>query len=433
MNGKAPVVLALTPIAEQALAALLFGPQASLIPLASVAEADELESEIASRAGVQAVLVSPALSGLSGGHCARVRAQSVRLIGVAVDEREQQALRELGVDAICSAADPATLLAEINGDQIAVAPSTFSSVQRHTTRSRSGHGNVVAVVGGKGAPGASECAASLATLAGERWRTFLVELDLLGGSLDIRLGADPQQGSLLGLARALEAGAPAVAELLERWLTVRPGWSPVLLGRPADGGGFPDLTRPGVVRRCLAALAETVPLTVVDVGFLLGERDEVSLLAQAHREALVSADAVLLVLGARDQQLRSGLAQLAQLLHELQLPPQRLRVVLNGVGAPGANSLQAVEETLLERLATYELTLDARLPWDGRALAQATRQGLPLATARRRSLYGHAVTALLDELFLPQLPTPKSRKRKLALSQQDGARGLEEVALPWQS
>jgi Flp pilus assembly CpaE family ATPase len=355
----------------------------------------------------------------------------VRLIGVAVDERERQALREFGVDAIVDAADADRLLAEIYGlESNARRPMPVDDQAR--PKARSGSGSIVAVVGGKGAPGASECAASLAAVAAQRWRSFLVELDLLGGSFDIRLGADPQQGSLLGLARALAAGAPAVAELLERWLTVRPGWPPVLLGRPADGQGPAELSQPGVIATCLDALAETAPLTVVDVGFLLGEHDEVPLLARAHREALVRADAVLLVLGGRDQQLRAGLSQLDLLLRELGLAPERLRVVLNGVGAPGANSLAAVEETLVERLSRYELTLDARLPWDGKALAQATRQGLPLATARQRSPYGRAVAALLDELFLPQLPTPKSRKRKLARPQTSTA-GLEEVALPWQS
>jgi Flp pilus assembly CpaE family ATPase len=368
---------------------------------------------------------------LTGGHCARLRAQGVRLIGVAVDERERQALRELGLDAITDAADPDSLLAEINGHE--PRPTSATSFKSQTqAKARRGGGSIVAVVGSKGAPGASECAASLAALAARQWRSFLVELDLLGGSFDIRLGADPQQGSILGLARALEAGAPAVAELLERWLTVRPGWPPVLLGRPADGQALAELSRPGVVATCLGALAETAPLTVVDVGFLLGELDEVPLLAQAHREALVSADAVLLVLGARDQQLRAGLSQLDLLLLELELVPERLRVVLNGVGAPGANSLHAVEQTLVERLATHELTLDARLPWDGKALAQGTRQGLPLATARERSAYGRAVAGLLDELFLPQAPTPKGRKRKLTRPQASTV-ALEEVALPWRS
>jgi hypothetical protein len=431
VSGRPSVVLALTPIAEQAIGALLFGPEAQLVPLASVAEADELETAIGVDVGVQAVLVSPALSGLSGGHCARLRAQGVRLIGVAVDARERQALREFGMDAIADAADTDGLLSAIGGDEPPPRSNTLPRVEARPRKSR-GAGNVVAVVGGKGAPGASECAASLAALAGQRWRSFLVELDLLGGGLDVRLGADPQQGSLLGLARVLEAGAPAVAELLERWLTVHPGWPPVLLAPPADGAGHGELTRPGVVATCLGALAETAPLTVADVGFLLGECDEVPLLAQAHREALVTADAVVLVLGARDQQLRAGLSQLELLLHELELAPERLRVVLNGVGAPGANSVRALEPMLIERLGAHDLTLDARLPWDGRALAQATGHGLSLAAARPRGAYGRALAGLLDELFLPVVPTPKGRKRKLARPEANMS-GLEEVALPWQS
>ena len=62
-------------------------------------------------------------------------------------------------------------------------------------------------MGAKGAPGASECAASLAALAAQRWPTVLVEVDALGGGLDVRLGADATQGSLLGLISAATAAA----------------------------------------------------------------------------------------------------------------------------------------------------------------------------------------------------------------------------------
>ena len=82
-----------------------------------------------------------------------------------------------------------------------------------------GAGSVLAVIGNK-APGASECAASLAALAGERWTCVLVDLDALGGGFDLRLGVDPRQGSLLGLARAVASGDGALGELLERWLAV---------------------------------------------------------------------------------------------------------------------------------------------------------------------------------------------------------------------
>src|SRR6185312_9125503 len=71
---------------------------------------------------------------------------------------------------------------------------------------RAGRGSVVAVLGVRGAPGASELAASLAVLSAQRWGTVLVEADALGGSLAARLGVDPGDGSITGLIRATQAG-----------------------------------------------------------------------------------------------------------------------------------------------------------------------------------------------------------------------------------
>jgi MinD-like ATPase involved in chromosome partitioning or flagellar assembly len=299
-------------------------------------------------------------------------------------------------------------------------------------------GSVLAVVGSKGAPGASECAASLAALAHERWRCVLVELDALGGGLDLRLGADPRQGSLLGLVRAVAAGDGALGELLERWLTVRDGWPPVLLGPPERERSLAELGEPGSAASALRALASVSPLAIADVGFLLAEGEESGPACRLHREAVVSADAVLLVLGARDEQLRAGLAQLDALL-ALGIPSERLRVIVNGAGGPGAATRNALEQVLPRQLAERRFALDAWLPWDGRALARARRTGLPLATARRRGRYARALARLLDELFLPVAPAPRERKLRLvpprpgAQADREQAQPEEEVALPWRS
>ena len=297
---------------------------------------------------------------------------------------------------------------------------------------------MLTVIGSKGAPGASECAASLAALAHGRWRCVLVELDALGGGLDLRLGADPRQGSLLGLVRAVGAGDGALGELLERWLTVRDGWPPVLLGPPELERSLAELGEPGSAASALRALASDSPLAIADVGFLLAEGEESGPACRLHREAVVSADAVLLVLGARDEQLRAGLAQLDALL-ALGIPSERLRVIVNGAGGPGAATRSALEQVLPGQLAERRFALDAWLPWDGRALARARRTGLPLATARRRGRYARALARLLDELFLPVAPAPRERKLRLvpprpgAQADREQAQPEEEVALPWRS
>jgi Flp pilus assembly CpaE family ATPase len=151
-----------------------------------------------------------------------------------------------------------------------------------------------------------------------------------------------------------------------------------------------------------------------------------------HREALVAADAVLLVLGARDEQLRAGLVQLDALL-ELGIAPERLRVAINGVGGPGATARGALERVLPAQLAERRFALDAWLPWDGRALTRAHRTGLPLASARRRGSYARALARLLEELFLPVVPAPRARKLRLVPPRPYPEEREEEVALPWRS
>jgi hypothetical protein len=291
-------------------------------------------------------------------------------------------------------------------------------------------GGVLAVIGSKGAPGASECAASLAVLAAERWPCVLVELDALGGGLDLRLGIDPQQGSVLGLARAVGAGDGALGELLERWLTMREGWPPALVGPPDPALALDELARPGVAAAAVRALASLYPLVVADVGFLLVEGEEAGPACRVHREAVVAVDAVLLVLGAREEQLRAGLDQLDSLL-ALGIPPERVRVAVNGVGGPGATARIQLEQVLVGQLAERRFALDAYLPWDGRALARAQRTGLPLARARRRGAYARALARLLGELFLPVAPAPRGRKLRLTppLPHRD-AHEPERVSVP---
>src|SRR5207247_1584372 len=89
------VVLALTPVAERAIEPLLFGAQAVVEPLASVGEADELDHELGPT--TEAVLLSPDLSGLTSAHCVRARARGARLVGIALDEGDRQALSALAV------------------------------------------------------------------------------------------------------------------------------------------------------------------------------------------------------------------------------------------------------------------------------------------------------------------------------------------------
>ena len=412
---RASVVLGLTPAAERSVEHVLFGRDAVLDPQAGAADADDLERAV-SETDVAAVLLSCDLAGLDSGHCARIRARGVCVVGLAKDSWERQRLLALGVDDVLGPEDPeeAFLTAlggprqnEIDtsshGTHEEVATARFDDMER---------GSVLAVIGSKGAPGASECAASLAALAAQRWPPVLIELDALGGGLDLRLGADPRQGSMLGLARAVRGGDGALGELLERWLAVRDGWPPVLVGASDPVQALSELACPGAVAGALHSLVAEYPLVVADVGFLLSEGEDAGPACRFHREAVVAADAVLLVLGAREEQLRAGLDQLDTLLG-LRIPRERLRVVVNGVGGPGAVNANALEGVVHRQLAERRFALDAWLPWDGRALARAQRTGLPLSRARPRGAYARALGRLLEELFLPVAPAPRDRKLRL--------------------
>lgn len=442
-TGRATVVLALTPLSERQLEPLLFetSEQEPLVLLASVLLAAELQ-RIVERHKPDAVLLSPGLSGVSRAHCEQLRALGVSVIGIALDEREQSELAALGVEQTldCTVTRAELLHAIRSKTQSAPAampatptPSPIGE-QRESDGSR---GSVLAVIGSKGAPGASECAASLAGLAQGRWRVLLAELDAVGATLAVRLGKDAGGGSMLGLLRATtQADQGAVGELLQRWQVQHAGWPTVLLGAP-DTQALCELAQPGTVGSALGTLAGIFPLVVCDVGFALA--DSLLPAARVHREALLSADAVLIVLGASETQLHHGLSQLTAIIG-LGVPPARLRVAL--AGAAAQTDKAAVARTVAQRLAEHELALDALLPWDARAASRARRTGVPLALARRRGPYARAIKRLLDELFLPAgsgAAKTRARKRRLPVphhhqpAEPRQADAQEEVALPWRT
>jgi Flp pilus assembly CpaE family ATPase len=426
MTARPRVVLALAPLTERAVEGLLFGNDEPLELAASVSEADELLRTAQEQHDIEAVLLSPEISGLTPAHCERVRASGARLVGVALDQRERELLDTLEVDAsIEHTATREELLAAVRG-----ASTTAERSRRADTPTpvaserRERNGSVIALIGAKGAPGSSECALSFAALAARRWPTVLVEADALGGGLALRLGADPNHGSLLGLIRATQTGDGALAELAERWTISREGWPDVLLGAP-DTRALIDLAQPAAMTGALDALAGIYPLVICDVGYLLEDAG----CAHFHREALIAADSVLLVLGSREPQLHAGLRQLDLIVGELAIPSERVRVIVNALGGPARRSKETITATIGEHLTERELAVDAWLAWDERALRRAEQRGAPLALARRRSAYTRALTGLLDELFLPAT-RPRARRRRHRMPVPVERGGREEVI--WQ-
>lgn len=436
-GGDQPrLLLALTPLAERMVEDVLFGGDAAVV-VGSASDAGELLS-LAERYDADAVLLSAELSGVNEAHCSRLRAHGLRLLGLALDDGSATALRSLGVDDVVrSPLDGDAALKDLVGSGRGV-DSALDDAHRDLAVTGSGEppspgrGNAIAVVGSAGSPGASECSASLAALAAMRWRTLLIELDFVAGSLGLRLGCDPQRGSLLGLVRAA-GGDGALGELVERWTCGgERGWPPVLPAPPQLETHIDELSRPGAIRVALDAAASLYPLLVADVGWLLATPGDLPKVARCHRETLLSADAVILVIGAREEQLRAGRAQLALLLESLGIKRERLRICVNAVGAPGASRKSELQELFAAELAELRLAVDAWLPFDRRALKRSRMSGLPLALARPRGGYARAIRRLLDELLLPARPVPRERKERLPVPAAPSGAD-EEVSLPWRS
>jgi MinD-like ATPase involved in chromosome partitioning or flagellar assembly/AmiR/NasT family two-component response regulator len=434
-DGRPRLVLGLTPLTERQVEEQLFRA-GTLAVVGSAANAGELAA-LADRHHPDAVLCSAEFPGLDAACCARLRTSGVRLLGLTLDERNAETLHALGVDALVRPPlDPDDLAAACSTGAAAVVatpePVEARAAERHE---RARAGSLLAVVPGGGSPGASECACSLAALADRRWPTLLIELDLLGGGLDVRLGADPQQGSLLALIRA-PSGDGSLHDLLERWTAGGDrGWPAVLLAPPDPDAHIGELAQPGAIRAALDAACTAYPLVLVDVGGLLATPGELPQATRCHREALLSADAVLVVLGAREQQLRAGRAQLARLL-AFGVKRDRIRIAVNGTGAPGAARKRELEVALNDELAAFKLAVDAWLPHDARAAKRARGNGLPFVLARPHGRYTRALRGLLGELLLPTQPIARERKARLPVPVAvPSAEPVvdEEVQLPWRN
>ena len=428
------VLLGLAPPDEQAIEEILYGSE-RLSVLAGGASASELIGLAAAHA-VDAVLLSHDLPGLDASCVSRLRAKGLRTVGVAVSDAGAAVLGEYDVDAVArpplSLADLLEHLRELVDEQTHTRTNGSSSSRARESGRR--RGNVLAVVGSKGAPGASELAASLAAMVAPRWPVLLAEFDGDGGQLALRLDADPQQGSLFGLARALRRNEPELRELLSRWLAGgQRGWPRVLLGAPDPQRTLSDLVAPGVAQGLLDLLADEFALVVCDVGSRLARGGEPDAAVRLHRDVLVAADAVVLVLGQRQEQLHAGFGQLELLLDELSIPVERLRVVANGQGAPGAAGSADTVAAITRELGEQGLTVDAWLPWDAKTLRASVRLGVPLALARPRGNYAKGLQRLVDSVLVPTTAQPLTRKRLLrpAASAVVESSTVAEVALPW--
>lgn len=229
---------------------------------------------------------------------------------------------------------------------------------------------VVAVVGGSGGVGASTLAAALAQLAGERpggarsAGAALVDVDSLGGGIDLLLGAEQSDGWRWPRLSTAEGQLGD----LRRYLPVVDGVSVVAMAR----GPALDLAREPLAA-IVAALRTWHSLVVLDPGRSV---------APVAREALRLAGRQLVVVGPGVR----GAAAARQTVLALGLERAEL-VVRSGRGRLPADLIaDAVGRPVL-----------ARLPDEPR-LADAAERGEPPARGARRR-YRRAVSELLGDLL----------------------------------
>ena len=252
-------------------------------------------------------------------------------------------------------------------------------------------GTVVAVTSGKGAPGKTTLAISLAAaLSGRGLQVALADFDLRGGNVAPCLDLDPRRG-LVGLQTADPGPAPGrVAEELQDG----PGFS-VLAGieRPGLGAGLREETLPVA----LSALRELHDRVVVDLpGYGTGER------GSRPDSVLRAADLVLLVAGPDPVSLWNAWLAAGEAGRALPRQRGRLAAVLNRRLRRAHHGSGDVEEAL-------GLPVEGSVREDAPGARRALERRLPLASVSRGA--GGDVRALAQSLETAAGPAPAHAMR----------------------
>lgn len=288
-------------------------------------------------------------------------------------------------------ADPAEIARALNeawsrGANYPVAPTSAANASSDDpgpdlSATGDGTGNIIAVLSGKGAPGATTVAIALASaLADRRQSVALVDADLRGGNIAAYLDLDPRRGLL-----ALVYGADR-ASLGSR-----------LEGELQDGLGFSVLA--GIERSdsrsqisgelmasVLAILRSRYEQIVVDLGEVIS-----GVSAPASDAVLRTSGNALLVARGDLVSVWNARSCLRYLREGLGLPEEAIGIALNRREKRGQYKSDEVERAL----ATPVL---ATVPEDRRAALTAIDRQLPLTsaggkTARElRSLAAHFVS-----------------------------------------
>lgn len=224
----------------------------------------------------------------------------------------------------------------VGAERVLVLPAAESELVRRLgdiDEPRSDGGRVICCIGGRGGAGASVLAAGLAVSAARVTPgVLLVDLDPVGGGLDLVLGAESTAG-LRWPDLSATAGRISAASLHDA-LPIAAGVAVVSAGR-----GGPGSTSADAARTVISAGRRSGHLVVADLPRML---------TAAARTALRLADLTLLVVPAEVRACAAA-AQVAAVLGEQVV---RLEVVVRGP-APSGLSAQAVAASLRLPLAGW--------------------------------------------------------------------------------
>jgi pilus assembly protein CpaE len=262
-----------------------------------------------------------------------------------------------------------------------ITPLTYvATVQRLFAREPAGTvGKTVAVIGAKGGVGASMLAQNLAwTLAEEQRRpTLLLDLDLRFGSAAINLDLRPATG----VEKYLTEPGKLDSALLDRLIVARGDYLSVLPGPRDPLGDFEP--EPEALEQLLAIARRSFPQVVMDLPCEW---------SAATREALTSADEVLVVASPDLVNLRNAKALLERLrsMRPNDAPP---RLLLNACRVPRRREIDPAE--FAESLG---VAASGCIAFDPGTFGAAAAEGRTIREQAPRSAAQKACRALAREL-----------------------------------
>jgi Flp pilus assembly CpaE family ATPase len=254
---------------------------------------------------------------------------------------------------------------------------------------------VVTVFSPKGGSGKTALATNIAVAAQQSGlRTLLVDLDLQFGDAALTL-AVPPRATIADLAGS---SGDIDVEKLKAFVCTDPRSSLTLLPAPKRPEEA-QIVGQAELAAALTAARATFSAVVVDTGPLF----DAAMLA-----ALDRTDRLLLVCNPEVTSLKNVRIGL-ETIERLGFPNDRVSIVANRIGAPGAVTRAEIEEAL-ERHIAFELPDDAAVP-------EGINRGTPVMISDPGSRFARAVSAAAKSVFAgvptETASTPKSARRSL--------------------